>query len=110
MTPEPPLQRSGQTRTRGRIRMHDVTRPQANEGNWADLCVTLIGEFPSVDRAVVVEEVARARIATGLFGLSIDKQVKSSATIARNNLRLLTGEADLARLDPESHIRRKHDA
>jgi hypothetical protein len=108
MTAEPPLQRSGQTRTR--THPHAVTRQPASEGHWADLCVDLIGEFPTVDRAVVVEEVARARIATGLFGLATDKQVQSSATIARNNLRLMTGEADLARLDPESHSRRRHPA
>jgi hypothetical protein len=105
VTAEPPLQRSGNTRT------YDLTRQQASEGNWADLCVDLIGEFPTVDRAVVIEEVARARIATGLFGLAIDKQIQSSGAIVRNNLRLMTGEeADLARLDPESHTRRKNGA
>ena len=69
MTAEPPLQRSRPNPT------HGITGQQASEGSWADLCVDLIGEFPTVDRAVVIEEVARARIATGLFGLPIDKQV-----------------------------------
>jgi hypothetical protein len=87
-----------------------LIRQRSSPNYWADLCADLLGEFPSVDRSVLIEEIVRARAATSLFGLDVREQVRWTATIARNNLRLLTGGADLARLDPESHDRRKHDA
>ena len=77
---------------------------------WAELCAKLTHEFPAVADAVVVSEVARARTATDLFSLAIPEQIRASETIARNNLRIRNGEADLARLDPEVHGPRKHDA
>ena len=82
---------------------------QTGSSNWADLCADVVAEFPAIDPADVVEEVARARAATELFGLDNPERLRATATIARNNLRIMSGEADLARLDPETHTRRKHD-
>jgi len=99
----------------------DVSRPEAvvrtdgpgiqqtGDTNWADLCADLIAEFPAIEPADVIEEVARSRSATELFGLNDAERIRATGTIARNNLRLTSGEADLARLDPETHVRRKHD-
>jgi hypothetical protein len=53
--------------------------------------------------------VSSARSATDLFGLDPVEQVAAAATIARNNLDLLVNGNDLARLDPETHARRKRD-
>lgn len=95
----------------GPIRRADriVSQP-SSDNNWADLCADLVGEFPTLDGREVIEAVARARSATNLFGLDLNEQIRATATIARNNLRLMTGEADLARLDPETHVRRKDSA
>jgi hypothetical protein len=82
---------------------------QTGDTNWADLCADVIAEFPAMEPADVIEEIARARSATELFGLSDRERLRATATIARNNLRLTSGEADLARLDPETHTRRKHN-
>jgi hypothetical protein len=76
---------------------------------WTEVCTDLAMEFPTVEHEIVISEVARARSATDLFSLDIPEQLHASATIARNNLRIRTGDADLARLDPENHTRRKHD-
>jgi hypothetical protein len=91
------------------LRTNGPGRQQTGDTNWADLCADLIAEFPAIEPADVIEEVARSRSATELFGLDNAERIRATGTIARNNLRLTSGEADLARLDPETHIRRKHE-
>ena len=86
---------------------HSDGRRRLTGARWAALCSDLVNEFPDLDRADIVAQVARARAATALFGLDHGDQLQTSAAIARNNLRLINGEADLARLDPENHVRRK---
>jgi hypothetical protein len=76
---------------------------------WAALCEELIKSFPGLTSHDVIQMVTSARSATDLFGLEPDEQVSAATTIARNNLELLVNGHDLARLDPESHARRKHD-
>jgi hypothetical protein len=76
--------------------------------SWAALCDQLVAEFSGLSEQDVIGEVARARLATELFGLSVSEQLATAGTIARNNLALLAGEvADLARLDPERHAPRR---
>jgi hypothetical protein len=94
-------------RSRMTLRAEGIDAQPSRKTSWPDLCADLIREFPQIDSGDVIEEVARARSATSLFGLDAAEQYRASATIARNNLRILSGEADLARLDPETHMRRQ---
>lgn len=82
--------------------------PSARSGglDWSDLCAQLSEEFPDLSRREIIEMVARARSATDLFGLDSAEQLRLTETIARNNMAIATGSADLARLDPEHHVRR----
>jgi hypothetical protein len=77
---------------------------------WAQLCAELAAEFPTVDKAVILEEVARSRSATDLFGLPRAERFPATAAMARNNLNLLINGGDLARLDPENHSPRNSPA
>jgi hypothetical protein len=79
--------------------------PEPADPVWAGICARLSDEFPGLQVRQVVSEVRRAREATQLFGLDADEQARSAETMARNNLTLLAGGADLARLDPERHVR-----
>jgi hypothetical protein len=90
------------------VRTNGAVPQQTSDTNWADLCAEVIAEFPAIEPGDVIEEIARARSATELFGLDNAERIRATGTIARNNLRLTSGEADLARLDPETHSRRKH--
>jgi hypothetical protein len=76
---------------------------------WAALCEELITSFPGLTSHDVIQMVTSARSATDLFGLDPAEQVNAAGTIARNNLELLVNGHDLARLDPETHARRKRD-
>lgn len=76
---------------------------------WVDLCAELIEAFPGLRQQDVIAQVMNGRAATDLFGLDFDEQYEATATIARNNLDLLVNGNDLARLDPETHARRKRD-
>jgi hypothetical protein len=80
--------------------------PRPVDPRWAELCAKLTNEFPELDGQQIIFEVGRARDATELFGLDEVDRLQSAAAMARNNLTLLSGGADLARLDPERHDRR----
>jgi hypothetical protein len=79
--------------------------PHPADHGWTELCAKLIEEFPSLDAHQVINEVTHAREATQLFGVDSAEQRRLAASMARNNLTLLSGGADLARLDPERHVR-----
>jgi hypothetical protein len=79
--------------------------------DWPQLCASLEAHFSTLPGQTVVVEVARAKQSVSLFGLSPQDELEMGRRIAWNSLLILTGEVpDAARLDPESHLRRRHSA
>jgi hypothetical protein len=84
---------------------------EADLDDWPQLCEALVAQFPSVPAQTVMVEVARAKQSVSLFGLGPADEIEIGRRIAWNGLLILTGEVpDAARLDPESHLRRRHAA
>ena len=69
----------------------------------------LVADFDSMPAGDVLQELARAKTAVTAFGLSESEQLGIAELMARHQLMLLTGEVrDIARLDPERHVRSEH--
>ena len=74
--------------------------------DWRTLAEHLVAEFLAVAAGDVVRELTRARDAVQAFGLETPDQFAVAELMTRHQLLLLTGEArDIARLDPERHVR-----
>jgi len=81
---------------------------RASDRDWTDLCARLVREFPDLDAKQIFNEVTGARDATELFEVDPAERLRLATIMARNNLTLLSGGADLARLDPERRVREAH--
>lgn len=74
--------------------------------DWRTLAEHLIDGFPSVAAGDVLRELGRARDAVLAFSLDVSDQFGVAELMARHQLMLLSGEVrDIARLDPERHVR-----
>lgn len=75
--------------------------------DWPTLTRHLIRDFHEVTAADVVEHVAQAQSAVHAFAMEGHDQLRTGELIARHQLRVIAGRIpDIARLDPERHIRR----
>ena len=74
--------------------------------DWRTLAEHLVDAFPAVAAGDVLRELARARDAVVAFSLDENDQFGVAELMARHQLLLLSGEVrDIARLDPERHVR-----
>jgi hypothetical protein len=74
--------------------------------DWRVLAEHLVADFPSVAAGDVVRELTRAKDAVAAFALDEADAFAVAELMSRHQLLLLTGEArDIARLDPERHVR-----
>ena len=77
-----------------------------NHDSWPLLSQHLLEEFPDVAVADLVREVRRAKDAVAAAGLDGPDALATGELIARHQLMLLAGHvSDIARLDPERHVR-----
>lgn len=74
--------------------------------DWATLSQHLLVEFPDVDIEDVVREVRRAKDAVEHVSLDRSESVQIGELIVRHQLLMRSGQrAEVARLDPERHVR-----
>lgn len=74
--------------------------------DWRVLAEHLVADFTSLAAGDVLQELARAKNAVTAFGLSDSEQLGVAELMTRHRLMLVTGEVrDIARLDPERHVR-----
>jgi hypothetical protein len=74
--------------------------------DWRTLAEHLVDDFTELKAGDVVREIDRAKQATGQFGLAEAEQLQVTELMARHQLMLLSGRlSDVARLDPERHLR-----
>ena len=74
--------------------------------DWRTLAEHLIAAFPAVAAGDVLRELARARDAVVAFSLDDSDQFGVAELMTRHQLMLLSGEMrEIARLDPERHVR-----
>ena len=74
--------------------------------DWRTLAEHLVDGFPQVAAGDVLRELTRARDAVVAFSLDDKDQFGVAELMTRHQLMLLSGEArDIARLDPERHVR-----
>jgi len=74
--------------------------------DWATLSEHLVDDFPDLATGDVVREVARAKQAVEQVSLEPADAVAIGELIVRHQLLLLSGRvAEVARLDPERHVR-----
>ena len=74
--------------------------------DWRTLAEHLIAAFPGVAAGDVLRELARSRDAVVAFSLEESDQFGVAELMTRHQLMLLSGEMrEIARLDPERHVR-----
>jgi len=74
--------------------------------DWATLSQHLVDDFPDLALGDVVREVGRAKDAVDRVSLEPADAVAIGELIVRHQLLLLSGRAaEVARLDPERHVR-----
>ena len=74
--------------------------------DWRTLAEHLVAAFPTIPAGDVLQELARAKSAVSTFGLSENEQLSVAELMARHQLLIVTGDVpDIARLDPERHVR-----
>lgn len=74
--------------------------------DWRTLAEHLVAGFPSVAAGDVLRELARARDAVVAFSLEGGEQFGVAELMTRHQLMLLSGTVrEIARLDPERHVR-----
>ena len=74
--------------------------------SWRTLAEHLVEDFVELAAGDVVREITRAKSAAESFGLEEREQIHVAELMARHQLMLLSGRiADIARLDPERHVR-----
>jgi hypothetical protein len=79
--------------------------------DWRTLAEHLIDEFTSLAAGDVLRELARAKAAAAAFGLDESEQIGVGELMARHQLMLAAGEVpEVARLDPERHVRAERTA
>ena len=91
--------------------MQPLRRCCSEHDDWRTLAEHLISDFRSLPAGDVLQELARAKSAVTAFGLSDSEQLGVAELMTRHQLMLLTGEVrDIARLDPERHVRSDQSA
>jgi hypothetical protein len=79
--------------------------------DWRTLAEHLVSDFVELAAGDVVREITRAKGATESFGLDVTDQIGVAELMARHQLMLLSGRIpDIARLDPERHVRARETA
>ena len=74
--------------------------------DWRTLAEHLVEDFTELAAGDVVREIGRAKAAAESFGLDELDQIGVAELMARHQLMLLSGRiSDIARLDPERHVR-----
>lgn len=74
--------------------------------SWRVLAEHLVSDFVDVPAGDVVREIGRAKAAVETFGIEPGDQIAVAELMARHQLMLLDGQLpDIARLDPERHLR-----
>jgi len=74
--------------------------------DWRTLAEHLVEAFPAVAAGDVLRELTRAKEAVVAFSLDESDQFGVAELMTRHQLMLLSGEVrDIARLDPERHVR-----
>ena len=74
--------------------------------DWRTLAEHLVDAFPGVAAGDVLRELGRSRDAVVAFALEEKEQLGVAELMTRHQLLLLSGEVrDIARLDPERHVR-----
>jgi hypothetical protein len=74
--------------------------------DWRTLAEHLVADFSDLPMGDVVRELSRAKEAVESFGLDELDQIGVAELMARHQLMMLTGSMpDIARLDPERHVR-----
>ena len=74
--------------------------------DWPTLARHVVADFPDLRRSEIVREIGRARDAATSMGLDDGDALLVAELIARHQLMLLGGDVpELARLDPERHVR-----
>jgi hypothetical protein len=74
--------------------------------DWRTLAEHLVADFTDLPVGDVVRELGGAKAAVESFGLDELDQIGVAELMARHQLMLLTGTVpDIARLDPERHVR-----
>jgi hypothetical protein len=85
-----------------------IARCCERHDDWIQLAEHLIAGFPDIDPGEIVDQLTRARTAAERFGLHDDDALDICERMARHQLLIQTGHVPAsARLDPESHERRK---
>jgi len=74
--------------------------------DWQELAEHLVRDFDELGAADVVRELVRAKDGVEGFGLDRREELEMGELMARHQLSMLAGRvADIARLDPERHVR-----
>jgi len=83
-----------------------VPRCCESHADWKTLAEHLVADFGQLPMADVVRELGRAKEAVESFGLDEPDQIGVAELMTRHQMLLLTGSVpDIARLDPERHVR-----
>ena len=78
--------------------------------DWRTLAEHLVSDFPELSDADVVREIGRAKGAVEDFYMAEQEALSVAELMARHQLMLLCGRApDMARLDPERHVRQHEE-
>ena len=86
--------------------MQPLRRCCSEHQDWRILAEHLVADFDVLPAGDVLQELARGKNAVTAFGLSGSEQLGVAELMTRHQLMLLTGEVrDIARLDPERHVR-----
>ena len=94
------------TRTFAPDDVYPLRRCCERHDDWQTLAEHVLAEFPTLADGDVLQELARAKSAVETFGLEVAEQLGVAELMARHQLLLTTGEVpDIARLDPERHVR-----
>lgn len=82
-----------------------------SHSDWRVLAQHLVDDFTELAAGDVVRELGRAKAAVESFQLDEADQVGVAELMTRHQLMLLSGRIpDIARLDPESHVRARETA
>lgn len=86
-----------------------IQRCCTEHDDWRTLAEHLVDEFTSVAAGDVLRELSRAKAAVAAFGLDEPDQLAVAELMARHQLMLASGAVrEVARLDPERHVRGEH--
>jgi hypothetical protein len=91
--------------------LEPIRRCCGSHDDWGTLAEHLVKEFSEIPAQDVIRELARAKGAAESFGVDGSDMFDVAELMARHQLMLLGGQVeDVARLDPERHVRRRDDA